>query len=494
LNVTHARKLCYSGSASSTVAMKRARKRAALAIKEILCRGVVQQVLEFLGPGHAVYIATVCKAWQESYSAVEAANVAVVARDGRTISFDCTSHMTFLSLAFTSPAAVRWAHRCGLRLRATACANIAGRYADISTLAAAHKLGLPWSATLLNSVALWQRLDVLKWLHIDRGVPLPQDITHSAASGGSVVLLQWLATVRCAFDRRTSYYAALAGHMHVLQYLRSRGCRFDKECVDAADEQGDLAMVRWLLQRGCPWSKSEVAHIAAQSGSIALMDWLLNEHHVDVTYIVVSAAEAGQLAMCQYLIEQGCLWCEHASWYAAQAGHCEVLRWLREAGCPYPPDEVLLAAAASGNVATLAYLQQAGELSHAVQLTAALAHAGSYDRREAAVWLREQGAEWPPVLQQDGSPWNYWSRDMVAWARAEGWSSPVSEFYTDPYTDSEANSHNSVDSDASDSSEEFSSCSDTDESSSDHNTDSDASSTLHTGYSSSDDYSDGGGE
>jgi Ankyrin repeats (3 copies) len=464
----------------------RAGRRAAFE-EEVLCAGILQVVLDFVGPGHCLNVATVCKAWQASYKRVASVKVAVITKDGRSISIDCTSAMTFLSLAFTSPDSIRRAYNCGLRLSVEACA-IAGRYADISTLAAAHELGLPWSASLLNSAALSQRFDVLKWLHIDAECPLPQDICSSAAAGGSVDMLQWLIAAGCDFDAATSYHAALAGHMHVLQFLRGQGCPFDKDCVDAAAERGDLAMVQWLLQQGCPWRKSEVVHIAAESGSIALMEWLLDEHRVGMTVdLMASAAEAGQLAMCQYLREQGCPWGRRVTTSAASGGQLHVLRWLHEAGCPWRVATVMYWAVCSGSdgVEIFEYLLQQGMLPDAEVLTRVLADAGAYGKRALAVWLRLHGTAWPAVLVSDGDVL-CWSRDMVAWARAEGCTSPVRESYLDPYSEANRDDRSA----ASDGSDEFSSCSDTDESSSDHNFDSDASSTLHTGDTSSDDSSD----
>jgi hypothetical protein len=341
----------------------------------------------------------------------------------------------------------------------------------------------------MNSVARSQRFDVLKWLHVDAECPLPEDICSSAASCGSIEILQWLAAAGCVFDAGTSYYAALAGHMHMLQFLREQGCAFDKDCVDAAAERGDLAMVQWLLQQGCPWRKTEVVHIAAKSGSIALMEWLLDAHRLYMTVdLMASAAGAGQLAMCQYLREQGCPWNSRIVRDAALARQLEVVRWLREAGCPWRSNYATVFAAQSGSVDILEYVLQQGTLPEARVMTIALVVAGVHDRREAAVWLRQHGAEWPAVLQHYHYPVMYWPPNMVAWARAEGCTSPVSEFFYDPH--GTANTDDVVNDAASASSGEFSSCSDTDEEScSDHNFDSDASSTLHTGDTSSDDSS-----
>jgi hypothetical protein len=462
-------------------------KRAAAAAEDALGHGTLQLVLEFVGPGHALQVGTVCKAWQESYKRVTAVTLAVVTWDGRSISFTCGPAHTLRSAAFISQSMLRWAHSWGLNLGLKE--YVAAKSASITTLALAHELGMPLTAEMMHTAARLQKFNILEWLHIDARFPLPQDITHSAAGGGSIVLLQWLAAAGCAFDRRTSYHAALAGHMHVLQFLLQKGCRFDKDCVDAAAERGDLAMVQWLLQHDCPWRKTEVVHIAAASGSVALMERLLLEHAIVMTgELMASAAEVGQLAMCQYLREQGCPWSARACLDAAGAGHCEVVRWLHSAGCPWqlaadPLNNIAERTAFGGSVDLLQYLLQQGMLTGGGLLTQALAAAGAQGRREAAVWLRQHGAEWPADLRCRTVPW---SRDMIAWARAEGCCAPVGLGYMDPYSSSNAQ-HAA----AADSSDEFCSCSDTDEAScSDHNFNSDASSTLHTEDSSDD--SDGG--
>jgi hypothetical protein len=458
-------------------------KRVAAGV-ETLCDGTLQLVLDFVGPGYCLHAGTVCRAWRESYHRVAAITLAVTTWDGRSISFICGPSHTLRSAAFSSRATLRWAYNWGLDLEVKE--YIAAKTADLATLAIAIMLGMPLTAELMHSAARFQKFNVLEWLHIDARCSLPQDITHSAAKGGSIVLLQWLAAAGCVFDRRTSYHAALAGHMHVLQFLLKKGCRFDKDCIDAAAERGDLLMVQWLRQQGCPWRKSEVVHLAAESGCVALMDWLLHEPEVVVMThdLMASAAEAGQLAMCQYLREQGCPWSPRACLDAARAGHCDVVKWLHGAGCPWQPASIggsmVVRAAMCSSVEILDYLLQQDMLTEggalAEALTEALAAAGVHDSLAAAVWLRQHGAEWPADLRYNTVPW---SRAMVAWARAEGCTAPVSASYTDPYSEP---------ADVYSSGGEWSIGSDTDESSnSDHNFNSDASSTLHTDDSDDDD-------
>jgi hypothetical protein len=107
----------------------------------------------------------------------------------------------------------------------------------------------------------------------------------------------------------------------------------------------------------------------------------------------------------------------------------ETLRWLREHGCPC--SKLVIDAAAEGaSVSVLAYLQAEGLINSTDKLTVLLRIAGVHSeetakgctRLAAAQWLRQQGAEWPRKLCYEGRPW---SEELVAWARAEGCTSPV---------------------------------------------------------------------
>jgi hypothetical protein len=107
---------------------------------------------------------------------------------------------------------------------------------------------------------------------------------------------------------------------------------------------------------------------------------------------------------------------------AARAGNVECLRSLHELGYNWNDGEygrISSHAAAGGSAEVLAYLQQHGVVLTAEKLTDLLNTAGAAKKPDAAKWLRQQGAEWPPVLK--------WPRKMVAWARANGCTSPTQE-------------------------------------------------------------------
>jgi hypothetical protein len=140
------------------------------------------------------------------------------------------------------------------------------------------------------------------------------------------------------------------------------------------------------------------------------------------------AAGRGLTAICAYLQAEHCPWSAMTCHMAAIKGHHSILQWLCEHGCPW--DYTLWASAAQGgSIDVIAYLQQQQQqqvtptaATHTAELqTMLLRIAGAYSKLAVVKWLRQQGAEWPTLLH-----WlQPWSGDALAWARAEGCTSPI---------------------------------------------------------------------
>jgi hypothetical protein len=107
----------------------------------------------------------------------------------------------------------------------------------------------------------------------------------------------------------------------------------------------------------------------------------------------------------------------------------ETLLWLHENGCPWNVADVRTAAVKSGKISILAYVIQHGGMPDAAELTDMLNVAGAHGEVEAAKWLRQQGAQWPTVLQYteppvQGMPLQFSGWGLVLdWARSEGCTS-----------------------------------------------------------------------
>eukprot|EP00953_Heterococcus_sp_UTEX-ZZ885_P018981 10605-Heterococcus_DN1.PRE.1 len=61
--------------------------------------------------------------------------------------------------------------------------------------------------------------------------------------------------------------------------------------------------------------------------------------------------------------------------------------------------------------------------------TATLNAAGSCNQLQTVQWLRQLGADWPPVLQDASQTWH---GDTLRWARDEGCTAPISHDADEP--------------------------------------------------------------
>jgi hypothetical protein len=108
--------------------------------------GVLQNVLSYIGPGHYLVVALISKQWKEVYSTLNCQQRTVSAENSyKNTNISCASKKTLYSSAFASLSRVKFAFESGLDWAALACQPIAGRHADVATLALAHNLGMHYS-------------------------------------------------------------------------------------------------------------------------------------------------------------------------------------------------------------------------------------------------------------------------------------------------------------------------------------------------------------
>jgi hypothetical protein len=146
-----------------------------------------------------------------------------------------------------------------------------------------------------------------------------------------------------------------------------------------------------------------------------------------VILMLIAACE-GQLAMCKYLRDKGCVLSAEACDMAANGGHLNVLMWLLEHDGPWNELTVAWSSVHSGSVETIAYvLQHTVPQPNNVISSEMLRTAGAHGHLAAAKWLRhEQHASWPTTLSANVSGTvTQWSGEVLAWARANGCTTPV---------------------------------------------------------------------
>jgi hypothetical protein len=83
-------------------------------------------------------------------------------------------------------------------------------------------------------------------------------------------------------------------------------------------------------------------------------------------------------------------------------------------------------AARRGHTCILDHVIEQGEVHDAELLTDALNCASAFGQLQAAKWLRQHGAQWPAVLRHTEHGFVMeWRGESLAWAKAEGCTSPT---------------------------------------------------------------------
>jgi hypothetical protein len=366
--------------------------------------GILQHTFTFL-PGHWLFLGAVCSEWKAVYARMRGMRVPSSSLYSKGKLVTCGPETTCYSAAVASPATAGLASSSGLRIRGNRELKfIAGLHADMNTLTALRGLGMAPSSMLIMAVAQSGRLSVLQQLLSEQQCPQLPGLSQYAARSGSISMLNWLRTQSwCVFDYSTCAGAVFGRQLAALQHLRTEGCSWDEE---------------------------QMHRVAASSGSIEIVEWLRQQGGIrfDAAAAMASAAGAGQTAMCEHLRSIGCDWNSKACSTAAVHGHLETLRWLREHGCPWDVSEWFIDIARYGRMKILDFIVEQGEVLDAELMTAALNCAGASGELQTAQWFRHHGAQWPAVLGAGGAERHcalHWGADAVAWARAEGCTSPT---------------------------------------------------------------------
>jgi hypothetical protein len=415
---------------------------------------ILQQVLLFVGPGYYLFAGIVNKAFHECYASVPD-RVGYLDDAPHTV----TSGVTTMKAVCRSASCVQEACNAGLQLSVhnKALYNMIGSWASIPALERAFQCGLQHTSAVCSGAAAAGHLAKLQWLHLEQGSPLDNEITEIAATYGDLDMLMWARSRGCGwqeeciadwaahsrnldmlnwlsgqkgiyFTSETMCCAADNGDLAMCQFLRAVACEWNDQVTDAAACSGNLELLQWLYSNDCPLS-DDFAHSAAGFSTVEILTWL---HEIGLEFdarCMQCAAKAGMLDNGKYLLSIGCPFTDLVCSKAALIGYFEVVRWAHQAGCEFGDvNEVAQHAARLGNLETLQYMQQQHVVWTAAQLSELLNAAGAYEHLDVAKWLRQQGAQWPAVLQHtmtysQQTVLTHWKGETLVWARSEGCTS-----------------------------------------------------------------------
>jgi hypothetical protein len=278
LSVSKAVESCLTLS-HPVMSMHSKKQAVAEASNPLLDAGLLELALSFVGGGHALLIRAVNSDWKACFDMLASANQ-LGSRKWHHHTSLCTSHQA----VFASASTVSLAHDSGFLLNGDHyLQRCAGEYANISTLEAAHKLGLPFSPELMRGAASGRCLAKLQWLHTEQRCPLPNDITEAAARAGDVTMLRWLKESGCEFSEETSAAAARTdNNLPVLKYLHEQGCPWHDRVCESVAWGDDLEQLKWLHAHGAVLDNRAV-ECAAQKGAVHVFEWLQQQQGIEFT-------------------------------------------------------------------------------------------------------------------------------------------------------------------------------------------------------------------
>jgi hypothetical protein len=229
-----------SSSVTSTFAAEAQTSSAFDCTNPLQHTGILQHVLDYVGPGHWCFVAEVSSLWRDCYIRVASREIqAFHPYLMKTIT--CLPQMTLYSAVLSSPSRVRLAHSHRLPYRTTAYERAAGMYADAATLQTLREMGMLYSSYVMAGAARCNQLEVVQFLR---------------AQG-------------CPWSFYMFNIAARRGHTNLCRYLHTEQCPdTGNAACDCAAITGHSGTLRWLRETDFPWNTREVTICAAQGGSV----------------------------------------------------------------------------------------------------------------------------------------------------------------------------------------------------------------------------------
>jgi hypothetical protein len=232
-------------------------------------------------------------------------------------------------------------------------------------------------------------------LECGKGVEI-EDLLVGAARGGHADSVDWLAQRVAPHERDEvmdeELWEALAegGLLDCAKKYYGDPSDWRRELVRPALRRGHLPFVQWVASGASPSTHAKYSVYAAQSGSVELMRWLVDQGWSVDGDTVIAAAQAGNVDLLKYLAEHGGAVSNECVVKSAGQGHMDVVDWLIRRGCELTPDVLYTAARRQKRAVVAALLDL--QCPHD-ERELALAACENVFGTELFEWLVERGVE-----------------------------------------------------------------------------------------------------
>jgi hypothetical protein len=174
-------------------------------------------------------------------------------------------------------------------------------------------------------------------------------IKRSVSTGGLVEVAKLFYTTPSCLSYHDSMAALRNGHLRFVQWVMSESAitpDVTRRAGMTAAESGSMDLVRWLVEeQDCPVTNDAVVS-AASAGDLEMLRWLHEQVGGDLQSLVPAAGRHGHLHVVEWLLEEGCQLNEEVMYEAAGSSNKATVAWLLDRGCPFV-EEMLITSSCS---------------------------------------------------------------------------------------------------------------------------------------------------
>jgi hypothetical protein len=205
---------------------------------------------------------------------------------------------------------------------------------DVAKWLQVHTMPPTEDALLLDEAAHHGDLEMMRWLHAERGEKVSYDGTMRAVNNGFLDAVKWLCQTFDFLEARDLVMDKTAGngHLEMVKWLHSQSAWSTCQAMNRAARNGHLPVVKWLHEHRGEGCSTDAMDYAAANGHLEVVQWLhVNRSEGCTAFAMDAAAKNGFLSVVEWLHfnrSEGCT--KRAMDDAAANGHMDVLQWLYE--------------------------------------------------------------------------------------------------------------------------------------------------------------------
>ncbi|KAF4135599.1 Ankyrin repeats domain-containing protein [Phytophthora infestans] len=212
---------------------------------------------------------------------------------------------------------------------------VANNHLDVAKFLHEFTAPPPDDMFLIDEAARHGDLEMMQWLHSERGDQLTYEGVMRAVDLGYLDAVQWMMATfseSVVIKDVRMENAAANGHLEMIKWLHWHQAWCTKQAINRAAGNGHLEMVKGLDEQRSEGCTTDAMDLAASNGHLEVVKWLHENRSEGCTQFAMDmAAKNGFFSVLKWLHDnrnEGCS--THAMDYAAAAGRLNIVRWLHE--------------------------------------------------------------------------------------------------------------------------------------------------------------------